>query len=142
MLPALEMDPQDAITDPASAVEPTVPALKAEPHVQPPAPVQSTGVSDHPAESAGVRRSSRKRTPTTNYTPSFSGSKYAVALQFLEFQENMAKAIDAMASGEVIHPDDHLSFFHHMCEEEPDVVSAIMTQMSLKAGLKPGGGQS
>ena len=71
--------------------------------------------------------------------PSFTGSKYAVAVQFLEFQESVAQAIDSMQSGEVEHPDAHLSFFQEMCEEEPDVVSAIMTQMSLKAGLKAWG---
>ena len=48
-LPALEMDPDDAITDPVPAVEPAVPALTSEPHVQPPSPAQSTGVQDRPA---------------------------------------------------------------------------------------------
>lgn len=117
-------------------------APPSEPHVQPPEPVNSTGVPREPAESTGVRRSKRVRTQTKNYTPSFKGSKHAVAVQFLEFEENMAKAIDSLASGEVIHPDAHLSFFHHLCENEPDVVSAIMTQMSLKAGLKAWGAKA
>ena len=92
-----------------------------------------------PAESTGVRRSSRTRNPSKNYVPSFTGSKYAVAVQFLEFQESVNKALEEMESGEVCHPDAHLSFFQSMCEEEPDVVQAIMTQMSLKAGLKAWG---
>ena len=92
-----------------------------------------------PAESTGVRRSSRSRNPSKNYVPSFTGSKYAVAVQFLEFQESVNKALEEMESGENVHPDAHLSFFQSMCEEEPDVVQAIMTQMSLKAGLKAWG---
>ena len=74
-----------------------------------------------PAERTGVRRSSRSRNPTKDYVPSFTGSKYAVAVPFLEFQESVAKAIDDMQSGEVVHPDAHLSFFQDMCQEEPDV---------------------
>ena len=42
----------------------------------------------------------------------------------------------------VLHPDLHMSFFQHMVEQEPDTVAAIMTQMSLKAGLKAWGKQA
>ena len=38
-----------------------------------------------------------------------------------------------------LHPDAHASFFQHVMEEEPDIVAAIMTQLSLKAGLKEWG---
>ena len=100
----------------------SLPALTAEPHVQASEPANITGVSKQPPESTGVRRSSGVRTQTKSCTPSFSGSKHAAAVQFLEFEEVMAKAIDQMASGEVIHLDDHMSFFQHMCTEEPDVV--------------------
>ncbi len=74
-----------------------------------------------------------------SYVPSFTGSKYATAVQFLEFEQNVAKAFTQLESREIWHPDEHMDFFQHMCVNEPDVVEAIMTQMSLKAGLKAWG---
>ena len=136
---------EPALDNDAPAPDIPVPALTAVPHVQLPDTVESAGVPTQPAqpaESAGVRRSTRIRNPTKDYVPSFTGSKYASAVQFLELQEKMGKAIAEMESGEVMHPDAHLSFFQTMCEEEPDVVKAIMTQMSLKAGLKALGKES
>ena len=78
-------------------------------------------------EIPGVRRSTRVRFPTRDYIPSMSGSsKYAHAVTQLESQE-------------ALHPDAHMFFNQSMCQEEPDVVAAIMTQLSLKAGLKQWG---
>ena len=41
----------------------------------------------------------------------------------------------------VIHPDAHMLFMK-MQEEQPDIITAIMTQLSLKSGLKEWGNKS
>jgi hypothetical protein len=81
-----------------------------------------------PAEITGVRRSTRVKFQTKQaYIPSLSGSsKYAFAVTQLEQQG-------------VLHPDSHMFFQQDMYRCEPDVVAAIMTQLSLKAGLKAWG---
>jgi hypothetical protein len=103
-----------------------------------PAPVAP--VPDAPAETAppiiatpdeipGVRRSTRVRTRASDhdYVPSMSGSsKYAYAVTQLETQG-------------VLHPDAHMFFQTNIYRSEPDVVAAIMTQLSLKAGLREWG---
>jgi hypothetical protein len=57
------------------------------------------------------------------YTPSLSGSKYSYAVTHLESQG-------------VLNPDLHMFLQEDFYQAEPDVVAAIMTQLSLKAGLK------
>ena len=81
-----------------------------------------------PVEIPGVRRYSRVKFQTKQaYIPSLSGSsKYAFAVTQLEAQG-------------VLHPDAHMFFQMNMYRCEPDVVAAIMTQLSLKAGLKAWG---
>ena len=81
-----------------------------------------------PDEIPGVRRSNRVKFQTKQaYIPSLSGSsKYAFAVTQLETQG-------------VLHPDAHMFFQMNMYRCEPDVVAAIMTQLSLKAGLKTWG---
>lgn len=82
----------------------------------------STGV-----QTTGVRRSTRTRFQAKpDYIPSWKGNKYEIAMAQFE-------------SDGVLHPDLHMSFFQDMAEEMPDVVALIMTQMSLKAGLKAWG---
>ena len=41
-----------------------------------------------------------------------------------------------MEKENVLHPDARLLFQHEPCQAEPDVVAAIMMQLSLKAGTK------
>jgi hypothetical protein len=53
-------------------------------------------------------------------------SKYAYAVTQLETQG-------------VLHPDSHMFHQSDVYHSEPDVVAAIMTQLSLKAGLKAWG---
>jgi hypothetical protein len=79
-------------------------------------------------EIPGVRRSTRVKFQTKqDYIPSLSGSsKYAFAITQMETQG-------------VLHPDTHIIFQTNMYQHEPDVVAAIMTQLSLKAGLKAWG---
>ena len=82
-----------------------------------------------PVETTGVRRSTRIKFQTREpYVPSMTGSKYGVAVTQLSKQNYGA-----------LHPDAHMAFFQHMSMEQPDVVAAIMTQLSLKAGLKEWG---
>jgi hypothetical protein len=60
------------------------------------------------------------------YTPSMTGSKYSYAVTQMESQG-------------VINPDAHMFMQDDFYQEVPDVVAAIMTQLSLKAGLKEWG---
>ena len=100
-----------------------------------PAPVEHTTdpqVEDQPSTTntpdvtPGVRKSTRVRIQTrdNDYIPSMSGkSKYAYAVTQLERHG-------------ALHPDAHMFFQTDMYHAEPDVVAAIMTQLSLKAGLR------
>jgi hypothetical protein len=79
-----------------------------------------------PAET-GLRRSTRVRTQASQgYTPSMTGSKYSYAVTQLESQR-------------VLYPDAHMFVQDDFYQAEPDVVAAIMTQLSLKSGLKEWG---
>jgi hypothetical protein len=70
-----------------------------------------------PVNPTGVQRSTRTKIKTTNYAPSMKGKKYdAVALAQFEMFQNMQM-------------------------EAPKVVATIMTQLSMKAGLKTWGDQ-
>jgi hypothetical protein len=63
------------------------------------------------------------KTAPTSYTPGFHGKTYSSHLQLL-------------------HPDTHLSFLTHevfATPTDPQVLATIMTQLSLKAGLKAWG---
>ncbi len=81
-----------------------------------------------PEEIPGVRRSTRVKFPAKQgHVPSISGSsKHACAVTQLESQG-------------ALHPDSHMFSQREMYQEEPDVVSMIMTQLSLKAGLEQWG---
>jgi hypothetical protein len=83
-----------------------------------------------PAHAQGLRRSNRVRTQAKQaYTPSITGSKYSHAVTQLETQG-------------VLNPDAHMFVQEDFYQAEPDVVEAIMTQLSLKAGLKEWGYQA
>jgi hypothetical protein len=55
-----------------------------------------------------------------------TGSEYSYAITQLETQE-------------VLNPDAHMFVQEHFYQAGPDIVAAIMTQLSLKAGLKEWG---
>jgi hypothetical protein len=79
-----------------------------------------------PAET-GLRRSTWVRTQASQgYTPSMTRSKYSYAVTQLE-------------SHGVLYLDAHMFVQDDFYQTEPDVVAAIMTQLSLKAGLKEWG---
>ena len=105
--------------------------MEAEPLIQPaPDPVQEPPTAVEPtappaaAQTPGVRRSTRTRVQAKPaYEPSFSGKKYGAALSQLDFPD-------------VVHPDAHMAFSQLTKDVEPKAVAIIMTQLSLKAGLK------
>ena len=81
-----------------------------------------------PDLSTGVRRSTRARQKPTNLVPSWKGQRYSVAVTMLELQDKGT-----------VHPDNHMCFLQDMVRDKPDAVAAIMTQLSLKAGMKAWG---
>jgi hypothetical protein len=113
-----------AILDEIQEAEPAPAEQPPDTQVEETPPVTTT-----PDETPGVRRSTRVRMQTrdNDYIPSMSGSsKYAYAVTQLERHDTL-------------HPDAHMFFQTDMYQAEPDVVSAIMTQLSLKAGLREWG---
>ena len=113
--PAVEPQPAPPVQEPALQRAPAAPAAP---------PGQTPGVPAPPGPTPGVRRGTRTRAkPKPSYIPSFSGKKYDVALAQLKEKG-------------VMHPDTHLLFNQTLSETAPDAVAAIMTQLSLKAGLK------
>jgi hypothetical protein len=80
-----------------------------------------------PANAPGLRISTRVRTQAKQaYTPSITGSNYSYAVTQLYTQG-------------VLNPDAHMYVQEDFYQADPDVVAAIMTQLSLKAGLKEWG---
>ena len=115
-----EDDPAPALTAPVeAAVAETVEEHMPEPEVPAP-PLQ-------PPVVPGVRRSTRVRSkPQPSYIPSLTGSKYSYAVTQLE-------------SHGVLNPDAHMFSQHDFYQAEPDIVATVMTQLSLKVGLKAWG---
>ena len=56
--------------------------------------------------------------------------------------KGQAYAVAQYESGEVLHPDAHMLYLEEMYQAEPDVVAAIMTQLSLKVGLREWGSKA
>jgi hypothetical protein len=80
-----------------------------------------------PAQEPELSRSTRVRSQTNQgYTPSLSGSKYSYAVTQVKSQG-------------VLNPDSHMFVQEYFYQAEPDVVAAIMTQLSLKASFKEWG---
>jgi hypothetical protein len=83
-----------------------------------------------PVQAPGIHRSTRVRSQTNQgYTPSMSGSKYSYAVTQLESQG-------------FLNPDAHMFVQEYFYQAKPNVVAAIMTQLSLKAGLKEWGDEA
>ena len=78
-----------------------------------------------PETDPNVRRSTRSRSQPQSYVPQMQGNKYSYAVTQLEIG--------------VLHPDSHMFVQEDFYQYEPDVVAMIMTQLSLKAGLKEWG---
>ena len=85
--------------------------------------VEPDSQEQDPAPIKGVHRSTRNRVQTKQpYIPSMSRKKYEAVMAQLE-QEG------------TLHPDVHM-LFQQTAIEQPTAVSTIMTQLSIKAGLK------
>jgi hypothetical protein len=84
---------------------------------------EQTTTQAHPKKQTPLRRSTRVKTQTRVYIPSMSGSKYSYAVTQLQ-------------SEGVLDQDAHMGTQNDFYQTEPDVVAAVMTQLSLKAGLK------
>jgi hypothetical protein len=114
--PQVEIDDLDIPYDDPDPIE--VEPTQEEPGPETPAPVSL------PAQAPDLHRSSRVRSQMNKgYTPILSGSKYSYAVTRLESQG-------------VLNPDSHMFVQDDFYQAELDVVAAIMTQLSLKAGLK------
>jgi hypothetical protein len=117
--PQVEIDDLDIHhTDPAPIeVAPT----QEEPRAETPAPVAL------PTQAPELRRSTSVRSQTNQgNTPSLSESTYSYAVTQLESQG-------------VLNPDLHMFVQEGFYQAEPDVVTAIMTRLSLKACFKEWG---
>jgi hypothetical protein len=115
---------QDALPDANQEDGPTPVEQAPDPRVDDAPPTTHT-----PDVTPGVRRSTRVRVQTrdNDYIPIMSGnSKYAYAVTQLERHG-------------ALHPDAHMFVQSDMYHAEPDVVAAIMTQLSLKVGLREWG---
>jgi hypothetical protein len=106
-------------------------------HKEDPAPIELETVQEGTAQQAvpvpepvqlpELQRSTRARRQTDpGYVPSLTGSKYSYAVTQLE-------------SHGVLNPDAHMFMQDDFYQAEPDVVAMVMTQLSLKAGLKAWG---
>jgi hypothetical protein len=77
-------------------------------------------------ETTGLRRSTRVKIQPKLYEPTMTGSKYSYAVMQLETHG-------------VLHPDSHMFIQEDFYLSDPNVVGHIMTQLSLKSGLKQWG---
>jgi hypothetical protein len=94
--------------------EPTVPTME---HDEP------TEVAQ-PMETTGLQKLMRVRLQPKHYKPTMTGLKYSYAITQLETHG-------------VLHPDSHMFVQEDFYQSDPDVVAhVIMTQVSLKSGLK------
>ena len=80
-----------------------------------------TNIPHHP--SSGVRRSSRLRIKNNYYTRRIPGNPYVYAAA-------------QMAEQEFLHPGAHVFFKRVAVQNEIDVNVVIITQISLREGLK------
>ncbi len=96
--------------------EPTVPQMEQD---------EPTQVAQ-PMETIGLWRSTQVKIQPKLYQPTMTGSKYSYAIMQLETHG-------------VLHPDSHMFVQEDFNQSDPDVMAHIMTQLSLKSGLKQWG---
>ncbi len=113
-----DQDPAPIEQDPAPIPEETVDEGVPETPLAAPVPTEDPD--------GGLRCSSQVRTKPKEYVPSMTGSKYAYAVSQLEDQG-------------VLHPDAHTFVQQDFYSAEPNMVAAIMTELSLKRGLREWG---
>ena len=123
-IPEPDPDPFEPEPDP-NPFEPEL-TIEAPAAVPPVAEAPTQPALEAPAEPPPTRRSTRTRRQPKSYVPSMTGSKYSFAVTQLETQA-------------VLNPDAHMFVQEDFYQADPDVVGAIMTQLSLKAGLREWG---
>jgi hypothetical protein len=96
--------------------EPTVPQMEQD---------EPTQVAQ-PMETTGLQRSKQVKIQPKLYEPTMTGSKYSYAIMQLETHA-------------VLHPDSYMFVQEDFYQSDPNVVVHIMTQLSLKSGLKQWG---
>jgi hypothetical protein len=128
-LPGVDVAAQDAEENPTTQIVeiddlniPTPDTPPVEMETVAAAPVDQAPVAQ-PMETQGARRSTRIRTQTKAYEPSLTGSRYSNTVTQLE-------------SEGLLNPDAHMFVQEDFYQAEPNVVAAVMTQLSLKSGLK------
>jgi hypothetical protein len=120
-------DPQEIEIDDLDIHEPDLPPIQVETVTEAAVPPEQPVLQPVPP---ALRRSTQDRIQTnTGYISSLSGSKYSYAVTQLE-------------SHGVLHPDAHMFTQGDFYQSEPDVVAMVMTQLSLKAGLKAWGNKA
>jgi hypothetical protein len=83
---------------------------------------EPTQVVAQPMETTGLQRSTIRFQPK-QYELTMTGSKYSYAVMQLE-------------TWGVLHPDYHMFVQEDFYQANPDVMALVMTQLSLKSGLK------
>jgi hypothetical protein len=123
-----EQAPQEIEINDLEILEPVPPPIKVETLQEETA--QQVAPVIEPVALPEVRRSARIKTQTKpGYTPSMTGSRYSYAVTQLESQG-------------VLNPDAHMFVQDDFYQSDPDVVAMVMTQLSLKAGLKAWGNKA
>jgi hypothetical protein len=123
--PPVEVETVEQAEAPAAPIEPATVRNDIKLVQDTAEPVEPAPVAQ-PAEPQASCRSARIRTKTQAYEPSISGSRYSYAVTQLESQG-------------VLNPDAHMFVQEDFYQAEPDVVATVMTQLSLKSGLKEWG---
>jgi type IV secretory pathway VirB10-like protein len=100
--------------------EPTVPQMEQD---------EPTKVAQLMETTAGLQRSARVKFQPKNYERTMRGSKYSYAITQLETHG-------------VLHPDSHMFVQEDFYQSGPNVVAHVMTQLSLKSGLKRWGNKA
>ncbi len=126
---AEEPDPIVAVPLEPAAMPAGAPEAPEPQDIPPPMGVDFPG-AEGPEEIPGVRKSSRVRVATkAQYEPTMKGKSYAFAQTLMQEQA-------------VLHPDAHEFFNGEVSQEETNVVQAILTQLSLKVGMKQWGAKA
>jgi hypothetical protein len=117
-LPLIESEP--ANTAPMTVQDTTDPFEVA---VTPLDPVAEPATQEAPTN---LRCSARVKTQPKSYEPTMTGTKYSYTVTQLTDQD-------------MLNPDAHMFIQEDFYQVEPDVVAAVMTQLSLKSGLREWG---
>ena len=92
-----------------------------------PEPVEQIPTQTELAETTQLQCSTHVKMSPRGYTLSISGMRYSYY------------AVAQLVENEVLNPDAHMFMQEDFYQSKPNVVAAIMTQLSLKSGLKEWG---